>query len=221
MVIQQIVSSESARLEIYKKLVNCYHFPEKTLSECLITLRDKLKAINSKALPYADTMITELNAQSIDILAVEYTRLFIGPYSLPAPPYGSIYIEKERKVMGDSTMDALKHYQDFGLKIASSLKEVPDHITIELEYIYFLIYKEIESIQFNDPEVTQAYMIEQVSFLTDHLNRWLPDFTKNIVANSSVEFYRSLANMTKMFIEEDIDFLEGVYKSAVSNIGNR
>ena len=64
-------------------------------------------------------------------------------------------------------------------------------------------------------------MIEQVSFLTDHLNRWLPDFTKNIVANSSVEFYRSLANMTKMFIEEDIDFLEGVYKSAVSNIGNR
>ncbi|MFH2060988.1 MAG: molecular chaperone TorD family protein [Pseudomonadota bacterium] len=221
MVIQQIVSNESARLEIYKELVNCYHTPKDTLSGSLITLRDKLKVIDSKALPYINTMISELNTQSIDILTVEYTRLFIGPYSLPAPPYGSIYIEKERKVMGDSTMDALKHYQDFGLEIAGSLKEVPDHITIELEYLYFLIFKEIESIQFNDPEVTQTYMIEQVSFLTDHLNRWVPDFTKNIVVNSGIEFYRSLANMTKTFIEEDIDFLEGVYKSAVSNAGNR
>lgn len=217
--IQKIVSSESARLEIYKGLVNCFQFPEDTLLVYLVSLRDQLEVVNSKSLPYFDAMIAELNAQSIDMLTIEYTRLFIGPYSLPVPPYGSIYIEKERKVMGDSTMDALKHYQDFGLEMNRNLKEVPDHITIELEYMYFLIYKEIESIQLNDSELTQTYMVEQASFLTDHLNRWIPDFTKNVITNSSVEFYRSLANMTKTFIQEDIDFLEGVYKSAISSAG--
>lgn len=214
--IQKIASSESARQDIYQALAGCYCLPQNRLNENLFCLKNRLKQINSPALPYADNMISEMDSRPIDLLVVEYTRLFIGPFSLPAPPYGSVYIEKERKVMGDSTMDALKRYQQFDLDLASGLKEVPDHITIELEFMYFLISKEIESILSSDPELSQVYLTAQTSFLTDHLNGWIPDFTKNMITHSGIEFYRSLAKMTKIFVSEDLQFLQSVCKTAAS-----
>lgn len=33
-----------------------------------------------------------------------WQRLFIGPYALPAPPWGSVYLDKEIVLFGDSTL---------------------------------------------------------------------------------------------------------------------
>lgn len=33
-----------------------------------------------------------------------YQRLFIGPYALPAPPWGSVWLDKENVIFGESTL---------------------------------------------------------------------------------------------------------------------
>src|SRR5471030_2179530 len=33
-----------------------------------------------------------------------YQRLFIGPYALPAPPWGSVYLDKDNVLFGTSTL---------------------------------------------------------------------------------------------------------------------
>ncbi|CNF35387.1 Cytoplasmic chaperone TorD family protein [Yersinia rohdei] len=38
-----------------------------------------------------------------------WQRLFIGPYALPAPPWGSVYLDKENVLFGDSTLK-LRHW---------------------------------------------------------------------------------------------------------------
>ncbi len=213
--IQTIVSHETARQDIYKNLANCYHMPEETLSTNLGVLSNQLLNLDSKATSYVDCMQYELDKGSdLDLLKIEFTRLFIGPYSLAAPPYGSVYIEKERKVMGDSTMDAQKRYQNCGLDISSNFKEVPDHITVELEFMFFLIFKEIESIRSNEPEQVQESFLHQKLFLIDHLNMWIPDFTDCVIEHAGTEFYRNLAKATREIIVEDLEYLEEISVSA-------
>ena len=209
--IQSIVSQETARQNIYKNLAGCYHIPEKSLIASLNSLSDQLANLNSKAVSYINCMLTELNQNyDFELLSIEFTRLFIGPYSPPTPPYGSVYLEKERKVMGDSTMDAQARYQNFGLDISSNFKEVPDHITVELEFMFFLIFKEIESIKSYIPEQAQEIILHQKSFHNGHLNAWIPDFTDCVIKHTGLEFYRNLAKATRIFVAEELEYLETV-----------
>ena len=212
---QNIVSQETARQDIYKSLANFYRLPEESILTNLDTLSEQLSNLNSEAASYISCMQTELDQNcDLEMLRIEYTRLFIGPYSLPAAPYGSVYTENERKVMGDSSMDAKKRYQSFGLDISNSIKEVPDHIAVELEFMFFLIYKEIESIKANDPEQAQEILYHQKSFLNDHLNMWVPDFTDCVIEHTGTEFYRNLAKATRVFVAEEIEYLESVFIAA-------
>ncbi len=32
---------------------------------------------------------------------VDYAALFVGPFEVPAPPYGSVYLETTKRLMGD------------------------------------------------------------------------------------------------------------------------
>jgi TorA maturation chaperone TorD len=216
--IQNILLQETARQDIYKSLANFYRLPEEPTLTNLDTLSEQLSNLNSEAASYINCMQAELDQScDLEMLRIEYTRLFIGPYSLPAPPYGSVYIENERKVMGDSSMDAKKRYQSFGLDISNSIKEVPDHIAVELEFMFFLIYKEIENIQSNDPEQAQEIIYHQKSFLSDHLNMWIPDFTDCVIENAGTEFYRNLAKATRIFVAEEIEYLESISIFATQN----
>ena len=209
--IQHIVSYEKMRQDIYKNLANCYRLPEKTILADLNMLSTQLSNLNSDATSYVKCMQTELEQNyDLELLKIEFTRLFVGPYSPPVPPYGSIYIEKERKVMGDSTMDVQKRYQNFGLDISKNFKEVPDHITAELEFMFFLIFKEIESLQSNMPEQAQEILYHQKSFHTDHLNRWISDFADCVIEHTGTEFYRNLAKATRIFVVEELECLETV-----------
>ena len=216
--IQNIVSQETARQDIYKNLANCYRLPKEDIFTSIDSLSTQMSNLDSQALSYINCVQTELDQNyDIDLLRIEFTRLFIGPYSLPAPPYGSVYIENERKVMGDSTMDVQKRYQSFGLDISSNFKEVPDHITAELEFVCFLIFKEIESIKSNDPETTQEILLHQKSFHTDHLNIWIPDFTDCVIEHAGIKFYRNIANATRIFFKEELKYLESVYSAATQS----
>lgn len=44
-----------------------------------------------------------------ETLEEAWQRLFIGPYALPAPPWGSVYLDKENVLFGDSTLK-LRHW---------------------------------------------------------------------------------------------------------------
>ncbi len=216
--IQNIVSRETARQDVYQSLANIYRLPEDSMLSNLDILFEQLSNLNSEAASYISCMQTELDQNcDLEMLKIEYTRLFIGPYSLPSPPYGSVYLENERKVMGDSSMDVKKRYQSFGLDISKNIKEVPDHIAVELEFMFFLIFKEIENILSNVPEQAQEIMYHQQSFLSDHLNMWVPAFTDCVIEHTGTEFYRSIAKATRVFIAEEIEYLENISISMTQN----
>jgi TorA maturation chaperone TorD len=185
------------RRDLYKILSACYYLPD-------AELLNKLNNLDaSRGGLYADIAKCCPKISDIDSLIIDYTKLFVGPYGLLAPPYGSMYLDDKDRVMGNSTMEVKNRYAEEGLDVC--LKEVPDHIAIELEFMYFLIFKELEATKINDLDNISRYQEKQRAFLENHLGAWVPDFTDKIEANSQTGFYKNIARITKYFIDSDIN----------------
>lgn len=140
-------------------------------------------------------------------LAIEYAKLFVGPYELEAPPYGSVYLDKERRVMGDSTMEVIKMYHEKGLSMDEDFKELPDHIAVELEFMNYLIYKMLDACMNSKFEEVIDILKDQQFFLKKYLGAWISDFSKAIIENSNNSFYTNLARCTEGFIKTDMDHI--------------
>jgi len=199
MEMEEFLSHEEYRRDSYRLLSECYYMPD----EGLLTMLTDSDGIRGSLLSEIAKSIPVTNA--IESLIIDYSKLFVGPYRLLALPYGSVYLENSRRVMGESTMDVRNMYTEEGLNV--SLKEAPDHIAIELEFMYFLIFKEIEAIMSNDLDKTFLYQRKQRTFLENHLGIWVPDFADNVLSNAETEFYKNVVYLTKSFIIEDLKSL--------------
>jgi len=192
----EFLMRENIRADSYKLLSECYHAPDKELITLLHGLAQSeggLYAEIAKHIPHID---------EIESLTIDYSKLFVGPFKLLAPPYGSLYLENGRTVMNNSTINAQKRYKKEGLAIA--LKEVPDHIVFELEFMYFLIVKETEAIQNSDLMTANHYFNKQKSFLETHLGMWVTEFTEKVKNHAQTAFYQNVARCTQSFVKNDL-----------------
>ena len=208
MEVETFVRHEAIRSEIYKLLADCYYPPDETWSGKIIDLDQKLGLVCPQARQDIDWGGEEiLKADHIKELMVDHARLFVGPYTLLAPPYGSVYLDSERRVMGNSTMEVTDRYREAGLEMARDFKDVPDHITVELEFMHFLISRTIEATINNEFETIRTNFQKQRSFLEYHLCAWITEFTKNILHIAQSAFYMNLAKTTATFLDDDYKYI--------------
>ncbi|MCK5579426.1 MAG: molecular chaperone TorD family protein, partial [Planctomycetes bacterium] len=73
-----------------------------------------------------------------------------------------------------------------------------------LEFMYFLVFKEVEAIRSSDPESARGYLEKQKEFLVDHLGAWVPEFAGNMEKNAKTEFYKNVSRATRSFIKKDM-----------------
>lgn len=210
---ESFLQHEVNRRDSYKLVSSYYYLPEENTIETLAGLEEALGRLCVEAAEHVANMREETD---IEHLTLDYSRLFVGPFELLAPPYGSVYLESERRVMGDSTMDVKNRYRDIGLDLSQTLKEAPDHIAIELEFMYYLIFKEIEAIEKAEFESAMDYLRMQKAFLKDHLGAWVPEFADEVEKNASTDFYKGLARATKVFVQKDLDDISEVSVAELS-----
>ncbi|MBT3364041.1 MAG: molecular chaperone TorD family protein [Chloroflexi bacterium] len=195
----EYLSQNEIRRDSYKQLSECYYLPDEALLK-------HLKNPDTSIGPIFTHIMTNVpDIGELDQLKLEYTKLFIGPFESIAPPYESVYFEKRRIVMADSTMEVQSLYRENGLNV--DIKEAPDHIAIELEFMYYLIFKQIEAMTASDTETADAYLATQHDFLRNHLGRWITEFTGIIAQNAQTYFYKDLANVTGSFVGKDMEYL--------------
>lgn len=208
-------------MKAFRVLSDCYLLPFPGLSEKLKRMEVYMEAICQTAVGYIENMRIEIEtATSFEALKVDFSKLFIGPYTLFAAPYGSVYLEDGRHVMGKSTLDVRKRYIEAGLDMARDFKAPPDHITAELEFMYYLMFKEIEALTRSEAEKAMDSIRKQQAFLKDHLMRWVPTFVGNIIEHAETRFYQYLAKTTEIFLEKNYLLLKklctGQYESILA-----
>lgn len=194
-----LLIKENVRADSYKFLSQCYYLPDEKFLQKLNSLKEANEGICfqlAKSIP---------DSNAVEVLSIDFARLFIGPFTLLAPPYGSVYLDNSKTLMNDSTIDARNCYEREGLDVR--LKEAPDHAAIELEFMYFLIFKEMESINNSNTETNHRFLEKQDYFLKKHLGKWVAPFTERIEEFAQTEFYRNLARITRLFVAEDFQNL--------------
>lgn len=140
--------------------------------------------------------------QELEDLLWEYTRLFIGPYKLPCPPWESVYTSPQRLMMQEPYDEVEGFYREIGLTI-NNTQVMPDHIGVELNFLAVLCGK-IN----NDPEKSLYFLGIAKRFWDEHLQRWVPQFTMDMEAAADFPIYKSLARVTRDFITSQLNLLD-------------
>lgn len=202
----KFISREKARADCYRFLAACFYRPRKDVF-LPVGLFGNLAASLDQVSPDVVEIARELERAFAkydeEAITVEYARLFVGPHELIAPPYGSVYLDRERRVMGDSTMEAAVQYREAGLDLAEDYREVPDHITAELEFMYYLLFRECEALERADRDAALRFLSLQETFFNKHLARWAPQFCDRIRQGTDNEFYARLADCLSAFIANE------------------
>jgi TorA maturation chaperone TorD/NAD-dependent dihydropyrimidine dehydrogenase PreA subunit len=132
-------------------------------------------------------------------LEQEFTRLFLGPGRPVAHPYESIY--REGRTMGDATLDVRARLASAGL--TPRRQTLPDHVGIELAFMAHLTASEALAWETADEDRARGYLIQQESFLRDHLTAWLPQFCNRMLAGRPHVYYANLAHRAEAFVTHD------------------
>lgn len=192
------------REDIYRLLAASFYPPtvEFLTENCWASLAGLLEQTFPDAARHARDAVKAIGTD-LDSLAVEHARLFIGPFHLVAPPYGSIYLDEAKTVMGDSTARVAAYYHSCGLQLADDFHELPDHFAVELEFMSFLAFRQREAETAGDRCEVAKYAGLQGEFLEKFLIPWLEPFTGAIIDDGESPFYQALARCTAAFISAD------------------
>jgi TorA maturation chaperone TorD len=140
----------------------------------------------------------------LDDLAVEYTRLFLGP-GKHISPHESVHHKKEGtqsgQLWGESTAEVKKIIESSGLEYKIEYTGLPDHISVELEFMQQVILREEQAWKDDDKETALLCQENGKKFVDGHLARWVPNFCEKVIDAAESPFYREMAQLTRSFIE--------------------
>ncbi|PKN62399.1 MAG: hypothetical protein CVU57_24230 [Deltaproteobacteria bacterium HGW-Deltaproteobacteria-15] len=140
----------------------------------------------------------------LEPLQAEYVRLFINALpETPCPPYGSFYLEGT--LMGDTTIRLRDLYASHGFHT----DEMPDHISVELEFLALLSMASGLEGPLSSPlskippqagmgEARWGWSVgESIDFLLDHLRSWTPAFLEQIEKADQGGFFGELSKSAR------------------------
>lgn len=186
-------AAERRRARTYALLGECFHEPTEER-------RGSLAAVDSDAVAIDVSALREATGDE-KALRLDHAKLFVGPFELAAPPYESVYVDAEDRVMTDATEAVQAEYRQAGVDVA--IDEPADHIAAELEFVSLLVATEVEALEAGDDEAVRHYLDRQYEFLSDHLGRWVSEIADNMRSSAETELYRVLADETQSFVEGD------------------
>ena len=198
---------ERRRGDCYRLLSACFHPPDcerllqdRTCLELAETLDDLYP--DGGAASHAAALQCALADTTALALRVDHAALFVGPFRLEAPPYGSVYLEEARTLMGDTTLAAAACYAAAGL--ALTLHEPPDHVAVELEFMHYLIVRTAQAAERGDRDGAARLADQQHDFLHVHVGAWGPAFCAAIARGAGTAFYRALGDCLGAFLDAEL-----------------
>ncbi len=139
---------------------------------------------------------------ALETLRAEYTRLFLGPGPVVAPPWESVYFSEERLLFQRETFQVRAWYAHFELAAPGLHREPDDHIGLELSFVAHLAGLALQAFQAHEQERFQGVLEAQRRFLAEHVFRWGPGWCSRVEATSGSDFYRGLALVTRGALSE-------------------
>ena len=127
----------------------------------------------------------QAGAQS-DEVGWEYRRLFVGPAPKPAPPWGSVYTDRECVVFGGTCLELRQWMREVGIERLGDEKDPEDHIGLMLLLVAWIAE--------HRPEVLEDCLRLHVLPWSSHLLEELEDAAEQ-------PLYKGVARLARMSLE--------------------
>ena len=150
---------------------------------------------------------TKPDAQLLEELAVEFTSLFLGPGG-HISPHESVQVEENGGYWGDATTAVRRFITATGIEYAKGYSGIPDHISVELEFLGALARREALAWERGNTVAAGNCLAYQRDFLDEHLGRWVEKFCTRVVETAELSFYRDVARVTAEFVRSEISAVQ-------------
>jgi TorA maturation chaperone TorD len=168
---------------------------------------DRLKAVAGHFDAIEEWISSEGENWNIQDLRDEHRRVFSNVIALDCPPYetlfGNDHVFGQSYVMGDIA----GFYSAFGLQLSPDIHERLDHLSVELEFMHYLSYKESYAILHDGGEKLKTVFEAEKKFVKEHIGRWVPLFSGMLKRKADYGFYKILADFTSDWMAFDIAYL--------------
>ena len=216
--------ARARRSQMYRFLAEFFRYPDE---EFLVIARDGGHLETARALMSEIPFEVEIKEEAMsgrmlddvsqEDFESEFVRVFdAGPGGPPCPLYEGKYAA-DRKV---NMEDLVRFYNHFGLSVAEAPeRELPDHITAELEFMHYLVFKEVLALQRDEDPA--PYCLAEIDFLRRHPAKWLPQLLEKTerapklsipdLCLPAISFYVALIDFAAKFCNADLAHLRGLY----------
>ena len=146
-----------------------------------------------------DDVLTEYVAADHDALKRWYSGLFeVGDDGPPTP----IREDLQTGQRSGTREDLVRFYNFFSYTLAKKFAWAPDHLSVELEFMHFLCYREAAAGS-NDDGDAQSYQLAQYDFSTRHLVNWIPGLADKVAHNAPDSLYARVLACAREFVLSD------------------
>jgi TorA maturation chaperone TorD len=197
----------TAREDLCRYLSACYYEPgvEFTEERLFDSMLAAARVLDPDLAESARKLGAAFLAHDLQTLLVDHTRLFIGPSQPLAMPYASFWLGADASMRHEATTAVLELYERGGFEVSDDFRDLPDHIAVELEFLYLLIFSRNPARLEGDPDAVAVADTLRQRFVNRHLAAWVDRFAAAVRANAETGFYRELADMTEGFVRLEAD----------------
>ena len=184
------------RAQVYGFLADAFLYPSSNWMEDLPLLAPILRDLRLRTsdfqLPTSDLQLPDLQA--------EHRRAF--------GLVGSLCYETELGLpheyrQSQEMADIAGFYRAFGFNLGGKVRERPDHLTAELEFMHVLALKEAYAFENGVAEHLEICAEAQCKFLQEHLGKWVGLFAESLARSAADGPYVALARFASAFVEAE------------------
>ncbi|MGR5062494.1 molecular chaperone TorD family protein [Photobacterium sp. DNB22_13_2] len=173
-----------------------YYSPTHPSAEAILpALADLPEHFESQGQEQVSALIQEINGLPVEQLECEFSLLFEGLGEMSAPPWGSVYLDKESIVMGESTVEYRRFLASNGITLDTHMREPDDQFGLML-----LAFVELMESEKYD---ASAELLEQ------HLLPWAFRYLETVQQVDNIScFYPNLAKVAQCYLTSLVERLE-------------
>ncbi|MAT99574.1 MAG: hypothetical protein CL608_20720 [Anaerolineaceae bacterium] len=194
------MSKENAirRAQVYGFLAEAFLYPRENWTEDISLVAEIVRSLGwiQVTLEMTPTTSAELQAAHRRTFGTAGSMGYETEYGLP-------HEYRQSQEMADIA----GFYRAFGFNLGGAVRERPDHVAVELEFMHVLALKEAYAFEQDISERVEICVDAQGKFLHDHLGRWVNLLAQSVAHSAPGSLYMPLAQFAADFVQADAERL--------------
>jgi TorA maturation chaperone TorD len=170
---------------VAKLLGSFFYFP--LAHENNIQYLDAIKNSDDVNETAFSVFISALESTNEEELRADFQLLFEGCEIMPAPPWGSVYLDREQVIFGDSTLRLRQFLASHNMLLDTGMREPEDQFGLTLLALANIID------QCDDVTIV-------TTLLADHLLPWAYHYLALVQKHGQTDVYKVLAEITEEWL---------------------